>query len=174
VTTDGRARPSVAASYRFAAHLVSRAPPQTVYGLLADATSWKNWAGPLISHSEWEVEPDTNAHGGTRRLGRRAFMVREEITAADPPHHHGYRLLSGQPVRSYRADVFISDLGDATTSDGRAGHDGPPAADLGSLIEWTGTVVPLVPGTGPLMRLLLGAMVRGFATRLAAAAESGS
>jgi hypothetical protein len=161
-------------TYRFAAHVVSRAAPETVYDLLADATSWKNWAGPLISYSEWEVEPDTNAGGATRRLGRRALMVREEIMAADPPHHHGYRLLSGQPVRSYRADVFISDLGGATASDHRAGHDGSPGAGLGSYIEWTGTVVPLVPGTGPLMRLLLGAMVRGFATRLAAAAESGS
>jgi hypothetical protein len=142
-----------------------------VYRLLADATSWKNWAGPLISRSEWEVEPG-NAGGGTRRLGRRAFMVREEITAADPPHHHGYRLLSGQPVHSYRADVFISDRGETTTSAGCAGHDTPSGYGHGSHIEWTGTVVPLIPGTGPLMRLLLGRMIRGFATRLAAAAES--
>jgi hypothetical protein len=143
-----------------------------VYRLLADATLWKNWAGPLVTRSEWEVEPDSHGGGGKRRLGRAAFMVREEITTADPPHRHSYRLLSGQPVRSYCADVLISDLRDATASDGRGGRAVPSDAAPGSRIEWTGTVVPLIPGTGPLMRLLLGRMIRGFATRLAAAAES--
>ena len=97
----------MAHSGAFGIRVISRAPPQVVYRLLADATLWKTWAGPLITRSEWEVEPG-DGDGGIRRLGRAPFMVREEITAADPPHHHGYRLLSGQPVRSYTADVYIS------------------------------------------------------------------
>ena len=99
-------------------------------------------------------------------------MVREEITAAEPPHHHGYRLLSGQPVRSYQADVFISDLGDPNAP-GTASGTGT-GASRGSRIEWTGSVVALVPGTGMVMHFLLGRMVEGFARRLAAAAEAES
>ncbi len=159
-------------SYEFETSVVSRASPQAVYHLLADATSWKNWAGPMITHSEWEVEPDRMGGGGTRRLGRRGFMVREEITAADPPHSHSYRLLSGQPVRSYRADVLISGSRNPTTGAGHTDLGDRSGPDHGSQIEWRGSVVPLIPGTGPLMRLLLGRMVKGFATRLAAAAGS--
>jgi uncharacterized protein YndB with AHSA1/START domain len=159
-------------SYEFETRVVSRASPQAVYRLLADATSWKNWAGPLITHSEWEVEPDPTGGAGTRRLGRRGFMVREEITAADPPHRHSYRLLSGQPVRSYRADVLISGPRTSTADAGRVDLSDRTHPNRGSQIEWRGAVIPLIPGTGPLMRLLLGRMVKGFATRLATAAES--
>jgi hypothetical protein len=162
----------MAHSGAFGIRVISRAPPQVVYRLLADATLWKTWAGPLITRSEWEVEPG-DGDGGIRRLGRAPFMVREEITAADPPHHHGYRLLSGQPVRSYTADVYISPIGDPVRSAVIEARDsGASPGDVpGSHIEWTGTVVPLVPGTGRLMDLMLGRMVRGFAWRLAAAAE---
>jgi len=151
--------------------VVSGGSPDAVYGLLAEATSWKEWAGPLISRSEWEVEPDADGTGGRRRLGRPFFMVHEEITAADPPYRHAYRQLRGQPVRAYRAEVRISPIGDTATGPNPSRQGPSTRATSGTLIEWTGSVVPLVPGTGPLMCLLLRRMVHGFATRLAAAAE---
>jgi len=158
----------------FGIRVTSRAPPEIVYRLLADATLWKTWAGPLITGSEWEVEPGDSGTGGIRRLGRTPFRVREEITAAEPPHHHGYRLLSGQPVRSYTADVYIAAIGyPAKSSAIEAQGSGASSRTVqGSHIEWTGSVVPLLPGTGRLMHLMLRRMVRGFAQRLASAAES--
>jgi hypothetical protein len=144
----------MARSRGFEVHVSTGATPAAVYRLLADAPSWKTWAGPLIAQSQWEVAPGPAGVGAIRRLGRRPMMVREEITAAEPPHHHGYRLLSGQPVRSYRADVIIEE----TAS--------------GSRISWTGSVVPLIPGTGRLMQVLLRRMVHTFAVHVAAAAET--
>ena len=67
----------------FTFRLITPAPPHTVYRILADATSWKHWAGPLVTKSDWEVEPDSTGAGGIRRLGRPPHMVREEITAAE-------------------------------------------------------------------------------------------
>lgn len=144
----------------FGVQVMSAASPETVYRLLADARSWSSWAGPLITRAEWEVAPGPNGVGGIRRLGRPPYMVREEIVAAEPPFHHGYRLLSGQPVRSYRADVHLIEL------------EGPTGQAARTRIEWTGTVVALVPGTGWLMAHLLRRMLHGFARRLAAAAET--
>jgi hypothetical protein len=145
---------------RFGVQATSAASLETVYGLLADAPSWSSWAGPLVTRADWEVAPGPNGAGGIRRLGRPPFMVREEIVVAEPPSHHGYRLLSGQPVRSYAADVHLTEL---------EGQTGQAAR---TRIEWTGTVVALVPGTGWLMQHLLQRMLRGFARRLALAAES--
>jgi hypothetical protein len=160
--------PTVPGSRSFSVRLLSPAPPHTVYRILADATLWKYWAGPLVTSSEWESEPDATGAGGIRRLGRPPYMVREEITAAEPPHHHGYRMLSGQPVRSYQADVFISGVGDPKASG--TGRGSGTGASQGSEIEWSGTVVALVPGTGAVMHFLFGRMVKGFARRLAAVA----
>jgi len=160
-----------AGPHAFGTRVFTTGTPEAVYRLLAEATSWKDWAGPLITRAQWEVEPDDSGAGGIRRLGRPPFMVREEITAAHPPHHHGYRLLSGQPVRSYRAEVQISRVAGFRADAGPSSPGAAADADPGTLIEWRGAAVPLVPGTGPLVRLLLGRMVHGFAMRLAAAAQ---
>ena len=161
-----------AGPYHFGARVMTTGKPEVVYRLLAVATSWKDWTGPLITRAEWEVEPDASGEGGIRRLGRPPFVVREEITAARPPHHHGYALLSGQPVRSYRADVYIFRVEGSRPGPGRVGRDDRSDVAPGTVIEWTGSVVPLVPGTGRLACLLLRRMVHGFALRLATAAQS--
>jgi hypothetical protein len=145
----------------FGAEATSAATPEAVFHLLADAPSWSSWAGPLITRAGWVVAPGRSGVGAVRRLGRPPLMVKEEIVVAAPPFHHGYRLVSGQPVRSYRADVRLTAL------------DAPPGGPAGTHIEWTGTVVPLVPGTGWLVQRLFGRMLRGFAARLATAAEAG-
>jgi hypothetical protein len=144
----------------FEVQATSAAPPGTVYRLLADAPSWTGWAGPLITRARWEVMPRPDGAGGVRRLGRPPFMVREEIVVAEPPFHHGYRMVSGQPVRSYRADVRLVEL------------EGPAGRAPGTRIEWTGVVVALVPGTGWLVQRLLRRMLHRFARGLATAAES--
>ena len=160
----------MAKSYDFGTRVVTNGSPDVVYRLLAEATSWRDWAGPLVTRSRWEVEPDARGLGGRRRLGRPLFMVREEITAAEPPRRHAYRMLSGQPVRSYRAEVHISPVASPVSATPSARDTPTVGAAPGTLIEWTGTVVPLLPGTGRLTSYLLGRMVHGFATRLAEAA----
>jgi hypothetical protein len=156
----------VRAVRRFSVEATTPASPDAVYRLLADAPSWARWAGPLITSAVWETEPRADTTGGVRRLGRPPFMVREEIVAAEPPHRHAYRLLSGQPVRSYDVDVRITPVGG---SGDQLPHTGE---DARTRVVWSGSVVALVPGTGWLVQRLLRRMLGGFARRLAAAAQT--
>jgi uncharacterized protein YndB with AHSA1/START domain len=142
-------------TYRVSA--VSSAPPEQVFAVLADGAGWSRWAGPVVVRSWWarEGEPPPGGIGAIRALGLGRIGSREEIVAYDPPRHLAYTLLSGLPVRSYRADVHIE-------------PHGP-----GSRIEWSGSFTPKVAGTAALLRLFLVATVGGFARRVARfAAES--
>jgi hypothetical protein len=140
----------------FTTEVSTPASAAAVYALLADAPAWSRWAGPLITYAAWETPPGQVGVTPVRRLGRRPFLVREEIVVADEPFCHSYRLLSGQPVRSYEAEVRIAE----------------DAASGGTRIVWTGQVVPLVRGVGPLTEHLFARMVAGFARRLASAAAA--
>jgi uncharacterized protein YndB with AHSA1/START domain len=133
----------------------SAAPPERVFALLADATSWSRWAGPLIGHASWEREgdPAPGGVGAIRKLGRWPMFGREQIVVSEPPAHHAYTTLSGNPVRNYRADVLLTPEGDST------------------LITWSATFDPLVPGTGRASEAVYRRMIGSFARRLARYAE---
>ncbi len=74
---------------------------------------------------------------------------REEVLTWDPSTHLAYTILSGFPVRNYRADVTLS----------------PDAG--GTRILWAATFDELVPGTARLTELMLRRMIGGFASGLA-------
>jgi uncharacterized protein YndB with AHSA1/START domain len=133
----------------------SAAPPESVFDLLADAPSWPRWAGPVIASSSWEREgdPAPGGVGAIRKLGRWPKFGREQIVASEPPSHHAYTMLSGNPVRNYRADVSL-------TPDGN-----------GTLITWSATFEPSIPGTGRLLEGFYRRLIGSFARRLAAYAE---
>ena len=61
----------------------------------------------MIGHSSFERHgaPEPGGVGAIRKLGRWPVYGREEVVASEAPSHHAYVLLSGQPVRNYRADV---------------------------------------------------------------------
>jgi Polyketide cyclase / dehydrase and lipid transport len=147
----------VPATRVFTSEVSSPASAASLYRLLADAPSWSQWAGPLITYAEWEIPPGQHGVTPVRRLGRRPFLVREEIVVAEEPFRHAYRLLSGQPVRSYEAEVRLTE--DA-------------AADGHTRIVWTARVIPLVSGVGPVTEQLFARMVAGFARRLASFAAA--
>ena len=141
--------------YSFATEATSTAPPDVVFGVLADATGWRNWAGWFIRESFWEREgtPPPGGVGAIKRLGGKPIYSREETVDYDPPKHYAYRILSGQPVKSYRADVDLT------------------PTDVGTHIRWSFRFEPKVAGTGAFMRFYLGRIVAGLARRLAAYAE---
>jgi hypothetical protein len=136
-------------SYEVTGH--STAATEQVFDLLADGAGWSRWAGPMIVKSWWEREgtPAPGGVGAIRALGMNRVGSREEIVAYDPPTHMAYTILSGLPVRDYRADVRL-------TPDGG-----------GTRISWSGTFTPKVPGTGPLLRLFLLTTIGSFVRRLA-------
>jgi uncharacterized protein YndB with AHSA1/START domain len=130
---------------------VSAAPVETVFELLADGAGWSAWAGPMVVRSWWEREgdPAPGGVGAIRALGLPRLGSREEIVAYDPPQHLAYVILSGLPVKRYRADVrLVAEAG-------------------GTRITWSGVFVPKLPGTGFLLRAFLVLAVGGFARRLA-------
>ncbi len=141
--------------HTFAVSARSAAPPERVFAVLADASRWSEWAGPLVRTSSWEREgdPQPGGVGAIRRLGSSRVFSREQILAYDAPRHLAYTILSGQPVRRYRADVRIAPDGEATR------------------IDWSAEFEPKVPGTGALIAWYLGVIVGGFARRLARYAE---
>ena len=129
----------------------SDAAPDKVFEMLADGAGWSRWAGPMIVRSWWEREgtPAPGGVGAIRALGLGRVGSREEIVAYAPPTHMAYTILSGLPVRDYRADVRL-------TPDG-----------TGTRIEWSGTFTPKLPGTGGALRLFLLTTIGGFVKRLA-------
>ena len=126
----------------------TRAAVDAVWPLVAEARRWKEWSFLTATGLEREGAPEADGVGAVRRFSRYGVGSREEVVAWDPPGHLAYRILSGFPVRNYRADVTL-------TPDG-----------TGTRIEWSGTYDPKWPGTGPLLALVLPAMMRRFARDL--------
>ena len=142
------------ASYEISVH--ADAPPERCFALIADAPSWAAWASSVISHASWEREgtPPPGGVGAIRKVGRWPSFGREEVVVDDPPSHHAYTLLSGQPVRNYRADVTFDPDGSGTR------------------ITWRGSFDPLIPGTGALLTAFYRWLMRRFARSLAAYAAA--
>jgi uncharacterized protein YndB with AHSA1/START domain len=134
----------------------SAAPPQQVFEVFADGAGWARWAGPLIRQSSWEQEgtPAPGGVGAIRVLGSGRSRSREEIVEYAPPDRLAYTVLSGFPVRDYRATIELT-----------------PTSTGGTQIRWSAGFRPPVPGTGWLIAFLLRSMLRGFASRAAAYAE---
>jgi Polyketide cyclase / dehydrase and lipid transport len=128
-----------------------------LFAVVADAPGWPRWAGPFVRQAGWsrQGDPAPGGVGAVRRLGRWPFFSREEIVDYVPPQRLGYQV-AGLPVRDYRAEVSFV------------------AGPLGTTIIWQGSFAPLLPGTGPIIRAGLAAVVGDFARRLAAAVEARS
>lgn len=135
-------------SYRVSG--VARAPAETVWSLVATTSRWPEWSGIPRASVEREGDPPPDGVGAIRRLGMGPAGSREEIVAWDPPRHMAYTILSGFPVRGYRAEVLLT--------------AGPAAGE--TTVTWSGRYDTRWPGTGPLLDAVLRAMVGRFVTRL--------
>ena len=139
-------------SFRIEVH--SAAPKATVFEVLADVPHWQDWA-PMVRRSTWEREgsPEPGGVGAIRRVGAPPVFAREEIVEYEPPRRMVYVLLSGMPVRDYRAEVVLSD-----------------GAGGGTDIVWSSSLVPRIPFTGAAMRVVMRGIMARMARRLAAQA----
>jgi hypothetical protein len=136
----------------------SPADASALYALLADGASWPTWS-PIGS---FELERP----GGSEREGIGAVRVfrtgrvasREELVELVPDRRLSYILLSGLPLRGYRADVDLT----------------PNGTGAGTEIRWHSTFRPKIPGTGWLYRVALTRFIRRCANGLATAAQAAS
>ena len=126
------------------------APAAVVWGALADARTWPSWSIQDEAELEREGSPTPDGVGAIRRFRTGRVKVREEVVRFDAPHHFGYRLISGLPVRDYLAHV---DLAEDVT---------------GTSITWGATFRSGLPGLGWLLRRKIGEVLATSANRLAA------
>jgi uncharacterized protein YndB with AHSA1/START domain len=131
----------------------TRASPETVYALLRDGATWPEWS-PLGSY-ELEESGENQSEGvGAVRMFRTGWIrSREQIVELVPGRRLSYVLLSGLPIRNYRADVDLEPTGD------------------GTLIHWHSSFDPKIPGTGWLYRRQLGRFIERLVNGLAERAQ---
>lgn len=144
--TPGRLRVEVVAR--------STAPVEVVWDLVATASRWAEWSFVTRAVLEREGSPTPDGVGALRRLTVAGRGSREAVVAFEPPHRLGYTIVSGFPVRHHRADVVLE-------TPGAGAVPGP-----GTVVRWSATFDPAVPGTGLptalLMRAVLGRLARSL------------
>jgi len=118
------------------------APPERVFAILADHEAMSEWLPVREVVRRRPGEPDPNGLGAVRVVRGAGLAVEERITAFEPPRRLEYRLLAGAPVRDHRGEVRLEPDGDGTR------------------VRWRVELRPLVPGTGWLLRGLLGRMLQ--------------
>ena len=138
--------PSREGRWRYELEGRSAAPRETLWRLVAEVEQWKRWSMLTRSFLLRPGQADPNGVGALRRLTVGGLGSTEEVVAYEPPHHLGYEARKGMPARRYRADVVLEEDG------------------TGTRIVWTGSLQPLVPGTGWLAL----AYARGFVGRFLA------
>jgi len=128
-----------------------------VFALLSAGDRWAEWAGPVVPRSCWDVPGDPEGGvGAVRRLGLGPLSSRERVVEHVPGARLSYVVEGPAPMRDYCAVVDLA-----------------PRRDGGTDITWSASFEPVLPGTGPLLHLVLRGIVRGFAARLARAAGAG-
>jgi uncharacterized protein YndB with AHSA1/START domain len=123
----------------------ARAPIEKVWPLVGEAHRWKDWSFLTRSDLEREGDPAPDGVGAVRRFTSLGVGSREEVLEWQPPHHLRYTLISGFPVRDYRADV------DLTPDPG------------GTTLTWSVRFNPRLAGTGAVLWVVLRLLIFGFA-----------
>jgi hypothetical protein len=139
--------------WSFSSTTRSAAPVEAVWPLIGEAARWREWSWMTRTSLVRSGQPDPDGVGALRRFALGPGGSLEEVVAFDPPSHLGYVAVKGLPVRRYRADVDLRPDG------------------TGTLVTWRGSFDEILPGTGPVLRLVLARMTRGFAVRVSRYAE---
>ena len=100
----------------------TRADPEIVWSLVADANSYPQW-GPWNEGGYRPPSTGPSRKGSIQwfRYGRRTISV-EEVLEADEPRRLVYTVVRGLPVKNYRAEITLM-----------------PTPASGTSIRWTAT-----------------------------------
>ncbi|MGY0232260.1 SRPBCC family protein [Longispora urticae] len=135
---------------RIDVRVATTADPATVHALLRDGRTWPEWS-PIGSFTlERPAADEPEGVGAVRVFRTGRATSRERVAELVPDRRLGYELLSGLPLRGYRANVDLT------------------PTPTGTEIRWHSTFRPKVPGTGWLYRLALRVFIRRCAEGLAA------
>jgi hypothetical protein len=142
------------ADWSFEVTATSTAPLEALWPLVGEAARWKEWSFLTQSGLEREGDPAPDGVGAIRRFTNLGVGSREEVVVWEPPHHLGYVILSGFPVRNYRGDVVLA------------------VEDGATRLTWSSSFDTKIPGTGRLMHEVLRLVVRRFVAGVVRAAEA--
>jgi hypothetical protein len=127
----------------------SSAAPDEVWALLAHRPAWPDWS-PLGRYEPGEGEEGTVDSVCT--FVTRGIHSTERLVELIPGRRLSYVLVSGLPMRDYRADVDLTPDGDGTQ------------------IRWASSFEPKIPGTGWLFRSMMKRVLGQITSSLAEAA----
>jgi len=87
-----------------------------VWEVLSDHEGMAHWGPGLSVSLRTEGADDRNGVGAVRVIDARgpAPSIVEEVTAFEPGHRLGYKALSGVPLRNYRGEVVLREVGAGT------------------------------------------------------------
>lgn len=131
--------------------VIAAAEPADLWALLADVSTWPEWG----SFDEASIESG-HGLGEIRRFRRGHWVTRERVTGFEPMTRFAYELLSGIPLRGYKAEVTLHATRCATN------------------VRWRSTFEPKWRGSGGLMRRGLESFIEETAKALAREAEARS
>jgi uncharacterized protein YndB with AHSA1/START domain len=134
----------------------STASPAEVWRLLADVTTWTEWAGFTEAGYEQEGTADRHGAGAVRRFKIGPLRSRERVLVAEAPRTFAYDYEGTLPIKDYRAEVTLT-----------------PTAAGGTQITWHSEFGGRFPLAAALVRPMLATSLRMTATRLARAAVEG-
>jgi len=140
----------------FASETRIRAPRDRVFAVMTDHARYAAWGPSRRVDVDPEGDPAPNGLGAVRNFRSGPLTTREEVVGWEPPVRMAYQVVSGVPVRDYRSEMVLDEDGDHT------------------VLRWSSTFRPLIPGTGWLLERLMTWAVDGFRAGIRNACEEGS
>ena len=141
-------------STTFASSTRIAAPIEAVWAVMTDHVRYARWGSAKRVTIERRGVPEPNGLGAIRCFHAGPMKVREEVIAWDEPTRMTYRLNSKQLTRHYESDMVLRD------------DDGV------TVLEWSSTFVPRLPGTSRVVRRVYERAVARFAAGIKAEAEA--
>lgn len=144
-------------TFTFEVTRTSTAPPATLFRLETDGARWSEWAKPVVFQSSWATQgdPAPGGVGAVRKVGLWPVVMLEKTVEYEQDRRHVYTLIApSTPAVGYHGEAIFT-----------------PNASGGTDLTWRGWFTEGVPGTGPVMRAVLGGAIKVISLRLIAAAE---
>ncbi|MDH3755656.1 MAG: SRPBCC family protein [Acidimicrobiia bacterium] len=139
----------------FSSVTVIEASRDAVWRVLTDHVRYAEWVAASRVTMERFGDDDPDGPGAVRVFHAGPVRTKEEVTDWVPHEMMAYRLVSGIPVRNYRARTVLRD-----------------GADGGTVMEWSSTFETKIPFTGRFFRWFLGRAVHDIADGIKASAEA--
>jgi uncharacterized protein YndB with AHSA1/START domain len=141
-------------STTFASATRIAAPPEIVWDVMTDHVRYAKWGSAKTVTIERPGLPSPNGLGAIRCFHAGPMKVREEVTTWEPPTLMAYRLNTKFLTKDYTSDMRLREDDGAT------------------VLEWSSTFVPMVPGTSAIVRRIYERAVSTFAAGIKAEAEA--